>query len=121
MSHQKSIILRQFILNLNFIFSLPTTEADAIAEASDDPEVIRAKYFIRDEFLVSRCNFSTVNFVLENQIPQGPYHKLNMNFYFNFFSVSRLQVAMENITVIRTLLARLIPKISNEYLMTVVI
>lgn len=27
--------------------------ADAIAESGDDPEVIRAKYFIRDEFLVS--------------------------------------------------------------------
>lgn len=29
------------------------TPADAIADSGDDPEVIRAKYFIRDEFLVS--------------------------------------------------------------------
>lgn len=32
---------------------------DAIIESGDDPEVIRAKYFIRDEFLVSNqrdCN-----------------------------------------------------------------
>lgn len=27
--------------------------ADALIEPGDDPEVIRAKYFIRDEFLVS--------------------------------------------------------------------
>lgn len=27
--------------------------ADAMIEPGDDPEVIRAKYFIRDEFLVS--------------------------------------------------------------------
>lgn len=26
---------------------------DAIVETDDDPEVIRAKYFIRDEFLVN--------------------------------------------------------------------
>lgn len=28
--------------------------ADALIEPGDDPEVIRAKYFIRDEFLVSK-------------------------------------------------------------------
>ena len=30
--------------------------ADALVEPGDDPEVIRAKYFIRDEFLVSKLN-----------------------------------------------------------------
>jgi hypothetical protein len=30
--------------------------ADAIMEPGDDPEVIRAKYFIRDEFLVSKIH-----------------------------------------------------------------
>lgn len=31
--------------------------ADAMIEPGDDPEVIRAKYFIRDEFLVSAMWF----------------------------------------------------------------
>jgi len=31
------------------------TPIDATAEPGEDPEVIRAKYFIRDEFLVSVC------------------------------------------------------------------
>lgn len=30
-----------------------TSEGDALAEPGEEPEVIRAKYFIRDEFLVS--------------------------------------------------------------------
>lgn len=38
------------LLIFNPSFCLP---ADAIAEPGDEPEVIRAKYFIRDEFLVS--------------------------------------------------------------------
>lgn len=29
---------------------------DALIEPGEDPEVIRAKYFIRDEFLVSRAS-----------------------------------------------------------------
>lgn len=34
-------------------FSRYQTPIDATAEPGEDPEVIRAKYFIRDEFLVS--------------------------------------------------------------------
>lgn len=34
-------------------FSRYQTPVDATAEPGDDPEFVRAKYFIRDEFLVS--------------------------------------------------------------------
>ena len=34
-------------------FSRYQTPVDATAEPTDDPEFVRAKYFIRDEFLVS--------------------------------------------------------------------
>ena len=37
-------------------FSRYQTPGDATAEPNDDPEFIRAKYFIRDEFLVSRLD-----------------------------------------------------------------
>jgi len=33
-------------------FKCAVDTGDAIMESNDDPEVIRAKYFIRDEFLV---------------------------------------------------------------------
>ena len=37
-------------------------------EPGDDPEVIRAKYFIRDEFLVSSANFLLkISFFLKNR------------------------------------------------------
>lgn len=39
--------------HLNFLLNTLIFLADAIIETGDDPEVIRAKYFIRDEFLVS--------------------------------------------------------------------
>lgn len=34
-------------------FARYTTPGDAASEPGDDPEFVRAKYFIRDEFLVS--------------------------------------------------------------------
>lgn len=34
-------------------FARYQTPGDAVPEPGDDPQVIRAKYFIRDEFLVS--------------------------------------------------------------------
>lgn len=34
--------------------------ADALIEPGDEPEVIRAKYFIRDEFLVSKHSTTTL-------------------------------------------------------------
>lgn len=40
-------------LRQNYKQLLLLLPADAIADSGDDPEVIRAKYFIRDEFLVS--------------------------------------------------------------------
>lgn len=43
-----------------YIFSLKTKlllfKGDALIEPGEDPEVIRAKYFIRDEFLVRLIN-----------------------------------------------------------------
>ena len=42
-------------------FSRYQTPADATTEPLEDPEVVRAKYFIRDEFLVS---FSIMFFLL---------------------------------------------------------
>lgn len=39
-------------LNSNLVIKILSL-ADALIEPGDDPEVIRAKYFIRDEFLVS--------------------------------------------------------------------
>lgn len=36
-------------------FSRYQTPVDATSEPSDHPEVVRAKYFIRDEFLVCLC------------------------------------------------------------------
>lgn len=38
-------------------FARYQTPCDATIEAEDDPEVVRAKYFIRDEFLVSKVSF----------------------------------------------------------------
>lgn len=58
---------------------------DAIIESGDDPEVIRAKYFIRDEFLVSKIKL----------FPS--FNKVNLIFV---FSVFRQQVGTVNITVI---------------------
>lgn len=42
-------------------FTQYPTPGDATAEPGEDPEVIRAKYFIRDEFLVG-LTFSLNNF-----------------------------------------------------------
>lgn len=45
--------LKMYILTLFSNQLLNFFIGDAIMESNDDPEVIRAKYFIRDEFLVS--------------------------------------------------------------------
>jgi hypothetical protein len=45
-------------------FSRYQTPIDATAEPGEDPEVIRAKYFIRDEFLVSVYLIDKGHFVL---------------------------------------------------------
>lgn len=36
---------------------------DALIEPGEDPEVIRAKYFIRDEFLVSHTPLAMVIYI----------------------------------------------------------
>lgn len=45
-------------------FSRYQTPIDATAEPGEDPEVIRAKYFIRDEFLVGVCLMNKEHFIL---------------------------------------------------------
>lgn len=45
-------------------FSRYQTPIDATAEPGEDPEVIRAKYFIRDEFLVGVCLMDKEHFIL---------------------------------------------------------
>ena len=46
-------------------FSRYQTPVDATAEPTDDPEFVRAKYFIRDEFLVSHI-FHILQLLTEN-------------------------------------------------------
>lgn len=94
---------------LHFLFNtqLLLFKGDALIEPGEDPEVIRAKYFIRDEFLVRMINFQKCsNF-------KNAYFKL----YF-FFSVYQQLVEMENITAIHILLVQLTLKTLREYLMT---
>lgn len=43
--------------------SLEFVVGDAIVESGDDPEVIRAKYFIRDEFLVNIFIFYQLRYI----------------------------------------------------------
>lgn len=52
----KIIRFNRLIIKSSFsmIYTLFVRPGDAITESGDDPEVIRAKYFIRDEFLVSQ-------------------------------------------------------------------
>lgn len=47
------IVVTDFFCNFFIYFFFSSSEGDALIEPGEDPEVIRAKYFIRDEFLVS--------------------------------------------------------------------
>lgn len=49
---KRNVVYRIEMTNL-FYFFIIAFEGDALIEPGEDPEVIRAKYFIRDEFLVS--------------------------------------------------------------------
>lgn len=49
-------------------FSRYQTPADAANEANEPPEVVRAKYFIRDEFLVSKRHLLFRFFVFTNDL-----------------------------------------------------
>lgn len=46
-------LLKPRVLEFSILTRYFVVLADAMIEPGDDPEVIRAKYFIRDEFLVS--------------------------------------------------------------------
>lgn len=49
---KRNVFYRIEMTNLFYVFII-ASEGDALIEPGEDPEVIRAKYFIRDEFLVS--------------------------------------------------------------------
>ena len=87
-------------------------------EPGDDPEVIRAKYFIRDEFLVSVkiliCLIQLTLFCNQSQL--FLFFSCNKQ---KTFSAYQQRVEMESTTVIHISLVQLIPKILSECSMIV--
>ena len=94
-------------------FSRYQTPVDATSEPSDHPEVVRAKYFIRDEFLV--CYFTFPELKLNNNLTLSIFYTSCLNVT---YSALALLVVMENITAILTSHAQWIQRTSAECSMT---
>lgn len=93
-------------------FTRYQTPVDATSEPSDHPEVVRAKYFIRDEFLVS---FSFLK--MSSGIFYFPTAFLSQFFILTFSALAQ-QVEMGNIIVIPISPALWIQRTSAECSMT---
>lgn len=94
--------ITEYKIKLNAIYYI----GDAIMETNDDPEVIRAKYFIRDEFLVRLPSMHMLYIYICNK-------------FFFFKSVYQLQVETANTIVTHISHAPWTQKTLNEFLMIV--